>query len=124
MKAKVIIDNYGALSQELRRYFQEDSMSVTLDEEYAIYAISNWRDVFFFLIVNDINYPDWVPASIFILSDKSTPDDWICNILSGELKMILGPEFIAKDEEAYNSLVQLEPGSIRQFWERVGKNAE
>lgn len=121
MKTKVIIDKYDALPQKLRKYFQEDSMSVTFDKEYEIYAISNWQGIFFYQIINDINYPEWVPTNIFFVSDKTIPNDWLCNMLSGDLRMIIGPEFIAKTEESYNSMVQLEPVSVKQFWERVKK---
>lgn len=119
MRAKAIIDKYEDLSDEIKTFFQEDFIDVTLDREYNIYALSSWENHFFFLIRSDSDFPAWPHSSIFSVTDSGIPDDWICTIRSGQVKMILGPEFVADDIEAYNSMVELETEAVKSFWERV-----
>lgn len=118
MKAVVIIEEYDLLTAELKKYFQEDNMTITKGKGYTIFALSNWKNVFFYLIISDENCPEWIPSNVFNLIDGSIPNDWIINHISETLKMILGPEYIARSEEAYNSMVQLESNSIKMFWDK------
>jgi len=105
-------------------FCQPRKVRVTVGREYIVYAISMFRGVCFFQVVDDLEYPAWYPSWFFEKTDMSLPSDWICNFQRGDLALVIGPEFIAKDEESYNAMVQLEPEPVRLFWERAKTSCE
>lgn len=105
-------------------YGQSHNVRVTWGKEYVVYAISLFRDILDLQIVDDLGYPAWYPSWFFDNSEMSIPGDWICNIQHDDHQFMIGPAFVAKDEEAYKAMVQLEPEPVRLFWERVKASSE
>ncbi len=100
-------------------FSQPNKVHVTVGRQYVVHAISMFRTVLFLQVVDDLEYPAWYPAWFFENLDMSLPSDWICNIQRDDPQLIMGPSFIAKNEDAYNAMVQLESEPVKLFWERV-----
>ena len=105
-------------------YGQPHNIRLTAGREYVVYGISLYRGVLDFQVVDDIDYPAWYPAWFFDNSDMTIPSDWICNFQHDDHYLLIGPSFVAKNEEAYSAMVQLEADSVRLFWERVKTSGE
>lgn len=100
-------------------YSKESQAEITEGKEYEVFAISCWRTVVFLQIINDVGYPSWLPAWLFEVREMLLPSDWICNLFGGELTMIIGPVFVARDETSYNKMVELDAMSVDMFWQRI-----
>jgi hypothetical protein len=92
---------------------------VTKGKCYEVYAVSVYDGVALVQIIDDIGLPSWRPGWLFDVSDPSIPNDWICNVLHGHLSLVLGPEFVAKNEDAYGEMVELDADQVDRFWKRV-----
>ena len=97
----------------------QSDTNITLGKEYEVHALSVFQGVVGLLIVCDVNLPNWLPAWFFEVSEASVPGDWICSLPGESLQMVLGPKFIAADEESHNRMVELESESVTAFWQRV-----
>jgi len=96
---------------------------VTAGSRYEVFAVSVFEGQVAFQVVDDIEYPAWLPAVLFDLEDATLPSDWICNAFRQEPILVLGPRFVAKNLDAYGKMVELEAESVAQFWERVNGKA-
>ncbi len=105
-------------------YGQPHNVRITAGREYVVHAMSLFRGVLDLQIIDDIDYPAWYPAWFFDNSDMTIPSDWICNFQRDDHQLIIGPSFLAKSEEAYTAMVQLEPEPVKLFWERVKASSE
>lgn len=99
---------------------EPSQIAVTVGKRYEICALSRWRNIVYFQVVDDLGYPTWLPAWLFHVDDGSLPADWICTLLEGAVEMIIGPRFIAEDEATYQRMVELDPESVSRFWQRYG----
>lgn len=91
----------------------------TPGKQYEVYAVFTIDGITFVSIVNDLGLEMREPIWLFDVVDKSVPNDWICNFFAENMAMILGPEFLARDAEAYSQLVDRDPKVTTPFWERV-----
>jgi hypothetical protein len=72
-----------------------------------------------------LNTPSFRPRVAFDTIEAGLPADWICNTFSdGPVQLVLGPEFIAKNTEAYNGMVDHEMAQVEAFWRRVEQQAQ
>jgi hypothetical protein len=100
--------------------FTKDSKAfITKDKEYPIYAISVFKGRVSFQILNDLDMVVWLPYRFFTVVDRSMPDDWECNVLHGEVQLILGPSFVSESEDAYTRMVEEELDQKENFWKRL-----
>jgi hypothetical protein len=102
----------------------ESQTFISTGKEYEVYAIAVFQGRISLQIVDDLPMINWYPAWFFEVSDSSMPNDWICSLLTGDLQMVLGPDFVAADEASYNRMVELESESVAAFWRRLGVNAQ
>lgn len=103
---------------ETLRFYLGQSL-ITPGREYEVHAITVFEGVTAVQIINDLDFPNWRPAWLFEITDNALPDDWICSFWRSEPSLVLGPDFLAKDEEAYRSMVELEPEQVDRFWSRI-----
>jgi hypothetical protein len=68
--------------------------------------------------VDDLGYPSWRHNWLFDVVDTTVPKDWICNVLHEEPVLLLGPEFVARDEASYGAMIELEADQVDRFWKR------
>ncbi len=94
-------------------------INLTPGREYEVFSISGWREENYYCVILDVNIPSWIPSTVFETVDKRLPEDWTRTELEGELKLLLGPEELVKDEASYNSLVNLETDAVTRFWQYV-----
>ena len=121
MKVRARLMELREIPERVKPYTNQ--MFTSPDREYEIHAISVLDDGTSFLqFVNDQGYPDWKPSMLFDVTDATLPSDWICNpaVPSGDGSIfLLGPYFIAKDENSYNEMVELNAIQVDLFWRRV-----
>jgi hypothetical protein len=126
MKAIAIRSSYADAPEFILKMGNSSSSRVELSvgREYQVCAISRWRGVLFFQVVNDASLPDWFPAWLFRLTEQSLASDWIFSTFDGEIEMVIGPSFIASSISAYQAMVELHPASVKSFWQNIRKAEE
>ena len=93
---------------------------LTVGNQYDVKAISIFHKVIYFQIVDDTNGITWLPSFLFVVSDGRLAPDWCCNLLDpGHL--VIGPDFICNNAEAYRRMVELEPDQVAMFYERLSR---
>lgn len=92
---------------------------VTAGKQYEVYAVAVFEGCPMLQIVDDLRSAAWLPAWLFDVIDASLPVDWICNLFREEPALVMGPLFVATDQTAYSSMVELESGQVDRFWNRV-----
>jgi hypothetical protein len=122
MKVRARAVNSSEISDRVEPYTRQTF--TTAGKEYEVHAVAVFDNgIPFFQFVDDLGYPSWKPSLLFEVSDGALPTDWICNPLStkeGESILLLGPDFIVVNEEAYNAMVELDANQVERFWRRVG----
>lgn len=114
---------YGCPESILALGFSAESVvNVTVNKEYPVWAVSRWRGILFFQVINDFQIPDWLPSWLFELTDRSIPNGWLCSFFNDDIEMILGPCFLAESQDAYQAMVELTPESVEAFWHNVKKS--
>lgn len=98
--------------------FLAASIPVSVSKEYDVHGLTTFGDVTLLQIVDDLRYPSWQPAWLFSVVDSGIPSDWICNVFDSG-SVMLGPEFVAKDEESYTDMVELAADQVDRFWKRI-----
>jgi hypothetical protein len=96
---------------------------ITVGKEYAVHAVAVLTNgVAFLQFVDDLGYPAWQPYILFEVVDMSLPADWRCNCLKtrdGGNAMFLGPDFVVRDEQSYQAMVELDADQVDRFWKRI-----
>lgn len=93
---------------------------VTPEKEYEVFALANFQGRTNLLILDDLRRSDWYDSWLFEVIDSTLPSDWICNTFyTSEPTIVIGPDFIAKDQEAYGRMVEGEPNEEFLFWKRL-----
>jgi hypothetical protein len=92
---------------------------VTVGKRYEVCAVAVFAGRPKLQVVDDLGYPAWIPAWLFDVADPALPANWICNVFREEPALVMGPEFIAKDHDAYASMVEREADQVDRFWKRV-----
>jgi hypothetical protein len=92
---------------------------VTAGKRYEVFAVALFEGRLTLQIVDDLRYPAWLPIWLFEVADPALPPDWICNLFHDEPALLLGPHFVAKDQAAHASMVELEADQVDRFWKRV-----
>ncbi|HEV7735537.1 MAG TPA: hypothetical protein VGR62_25405 [Candidatus Binatia bacterium] len=105
--------------ESIAKFATPGQVFVSSGKRYEVRAISTFEGVLFMQIVDDIESPAWLPAWLFDVIDPTLPADWICNAFRTEPTFLMGPAFIAKDQQAYARMVELETEQVTRFWKRV-----
>jgi hypothetical protein len=115
------IDLTNCSAKELS-YVSPSQLFFSASREYEVHAISVYDEVTFLLVVDDLNTPSFRPRVAFDTIEAGVPADWICNTFAnGPIQLLLGPEFIAKNADAYNAMVDQERVQVEAFWQRIGQ---
>jgi hypothetical protein len=113
MQSEAVQINWSSLPSEIQPFISETQTALTPGRMYSIFAISVYRRVMFFLIVDDLNMPVFVPSILFRRLTTNLPSDWVCSTSLGhEVDLVLGPEFIAQSLEGYNAMVDQERDAV------------
>lgn len=122
MKVRGLNIDWDKVPPEVEPFISPGQTFITSGKEYSVYALSIFSKVVFILVIDDLDTPVFVPNWIFETISTCIPKKWICNLkLSDDVEMVLGPEFLAKDLGAYNSMIDQETDQLEQFWSLVKK---
>src|SRR5689334_2032295 len=82
--------------------------AVTAGRVYEVHAVVFSDDgTADYLVADDWGLPQWTSTWLFEVVDPTVPTDWICTARHGGVAMmLLGPEFIAKDEQACSDMAE------------------
>ena len=120
MRIRAIDIEWTGLAVHLAPFVSKLQMFVTPGAEYVVHALSVYKKVVFVLIVDDTESPVFVPSSLFETVSNDVPADWKCNLIAEcEVELVVGPDFIAKDLNAYNGMIDHESDQIARFWNRM-----
>lgn len=100
--------------------YAKGPLHVTRGTEYDVHAMAVFDGIVVLQIVDDANWPAWIPAWYFDVTDRTLPDDWTSNTFrDSPLTLVVGPEFVSSSESSYSQMVELEGEPFEQFWSRV-----
>ena len=119
MKVTARSVDWAACPQNIRPYTVKSQTFLTVGQEYDVHALAIFKGHPMLQIVNDIGWPSWCAGWLFDTTDEAVPSDRICTLLHEEPSLLLGPEFVARDEDAYGFMVELEADQVDRFWKRV-----
>jgi hypothetical protein len=89
--------------------------------EYEVLAISSFEGLVFLMISPNNKFFSWIPVWFFETTDPRMPLDWICTATPYRdgVQMIIGPNFVANNEESYRRMVELESNEATAMWKRI-----
>jgi hypothetical protein len=93
--------------------------AITMGKEYEVMAVVQFHGLALFQTVHDDECPGWLPTWLYDVVDASIPHEWICTTIYEQGWIAIGPEFVVKDDESYEQMVQREPDAMAKFWERL-----
>jgi hypothetical protein len=116
------------LSPRIQGYIGQNQQFLTHANEYEVHAMSFFDGLLFLQIIDDTRFPAWVPSSLFEQADTSIPSDWKCTMFPRSTEkgilMLLGPDFIVRDEKSYQEMVELDADQVDRFWKRIDSLSE
>ena len=100
--------------------------------EYVVYGILVTADETLFCVIDDYErWPRWYSSNRFNCIDKKIPNDWLFLFFDdkqykrdGELRFVIGPNFIASNTESYDAFVSDEMTSRDVLWKYVESQIE
>lgn len=119
MKAVAKKLDWNQLPDEVQPFVSRTQTFITPGAHYVVHGVSVYKRLPFFLVVDDTEAPVFLPSWIFSLTSTELPKDWICNVgLGDDVDVVLGPEFIARNIDAYVGMIDQETDLVDQFWNR------
>ncbi len=104
---------------------QETIFHVTWNSLYTVYAMSIWKGMLNYLILNDDNHrPDWYPACLFEVADSLLPFDWHFGFVGEKLGWPLFPiwgypELVLDGGKHYLALIERDPVALAIFEKQI-----
>lgn len=101
---------------------------ITVGREYEVHAVAvclGSPAMILFQIVDDFESPVWFPHLLFEIIEGRVAADWCCNVLGGTpdttgLFFVIGPEFVVKDADSFDGMVEHDLDQMELFWKRLG----
>jgi hypothetical protein len=120
MRVRGINFDWDNLETNLISFVSKTQTFVTPGKEYEVHAVSVYKKVVFLLLVDDINTPIFIPAPLFEIISSEIPSDWKCNLIGRlDLELIMGPDFLSKDLDAYIGIVDQDAELLTKLWNRI-----
>lgn len=111
--------NWSECPSEIAPFTKQTQTFLSVGREYEVHAVAILKGFPFLQVVDDLGYPSWRASWLFDVVDTTVARDWICNVFHEDPVLVLGPEFVAKDEASYGAMVELEADQVDRFWKRV-----
>ena len=98
---------------------------VTWDRIYTVYAMSIWKGMLNYLILNDSNHrPDWYSSGLFQIDDGRLPSDWYFGFVGEKLGWPLFPiwgypELVLDGGKHYLALIERDPVVLAIFEKQI-----
>jgi hypothetical protein len=114
--------DYASCPETVALYVNPGQVRLTPGSEYVIHALAVFGGIAHVQVIDDLGYPGWRPAWLFSFADSTMPKDWICSVFpDGDPQVIVGPRFVAQDQDAYSRMVELQAEQVSRFWERLDR---
>lgn len=99
---------------------QSTRFDVAYGRDYVVFAISVWKGVIHYLVVNDqTDRPDWFPAHLFRVADPQLPPNWSFAIVKHPGLEGLGiwgySKLSREDGQHYIDLIERAPDALQIF---------
>lgn len=121
MRVRAIDVEWSKLEPAVMRFVSKSQTLLTPGTEYDVHAVSVYKGVVFVLVVDDLKTPVFYPSALFETACTETPRDWKCNLIRKDgVDLVLGPDFVARDLNAYNSMVDQEFDQAIRLRDRIG----
>ena len=122
MIVRALTIDWNSLAEEIQPFVSESQTHLTAETEYVVHALSVYKKVVFVLVIDDIETPVFLPALLFETICKDVPVDWQCNsMLGSDVDLVIGPEFLSRDLDAYVGMIDQDADLVASFWGRVGE---
>lgn len=97
---------------------------LTVGKEYDVYTISFYKACLCLLVIDDFGTESFKPSWFFEIVDRKVPKDWQVNLFDDgdRLQGLIGPEFIVRDGESYDALIEQEPEAVEKMVKYVLKS--
>lgn len=119
MRVRMIRSRSAVRPSWLEAELPDTQTFIAEGKEYLVHAIAVFQGKVSLQIVDDVPMISWYPTWFFEVSDHSIPHDWICSAFEDEPKLVIGPEFVAKDIASYCAMVELSDEQVQRFWRRL-----
>jgi hypothetical protein len=110
-------DSYLAIG-----YTKESIFHVKIASEYLVYGIAVYRGIVLFLLLDDVNLPNWYPADLFSIADPKIPANWLSAVYPRNmegLNFLIGYKALIADDLHYDALLERAPEALKIFHEEV-----
>ncbi len=127
MKVKCISINMKETTQKQLFLFSSPLINedVSIGEIYTVYGISLWKNVLHYLLVSESsglkNWPDWYPAELFEVIDKSLPEMYFSYLENDSrgLNALWGYKEMVMNHEHYIDLIERDEAGLSIFYLRM-----
>lgn len=110
MNALAVTVDWRAVPESVRSFASPGQTAITPGKRYGVAGVAAYKAITFLLIVDDQGEPSLVPAWFFRVDTGAVPQGWVCAIgLGGGVDVVMGPDFVARDLDAYASVVDHAP---------------
>lgn len=101
---------------------------LTPNRTYDVHAIAVFEGVVALQVMDDLwaetRLPDWYPAWLFDVVERSLDDDWIVGVFQAEPAIVIGPDFVAASLESYEQMVELYRDKVDRFRRRIAAGTQ
>jgi hypothetical protein len=98
-------------------YTTESVFDVSEGANYTVFGIAVYRGVVLYLLLDDLNLPNWFPRDLFKIVDARIESDWLCAQYQNEagLDFLMGYPTLVADGTHYDALLERDPGALEIF---------
>ncbi|UQN10697.1 hypothetical protein [Deinococcus sp. QL22] len=111
--------NSSELHEEAQFYLSgRDPVNVIYDNLYGVHSVLTQYVTVYFLIIDNLGVPQWLPAEIFKIVDATVLHDWVVDVFNNGREIIIGPSYIAQDESYFSLLSEGHEATVKDFLSR------
>lgn len=125
MKVRAIRNSFVDAPPHIAKMgFPRSKTHLTIGKEYDVYAVSVYKGCMCLLVIVDHGDESFMPSWFFEIVERTVPKDWQINLFDdGDyLQGLIGPEFIVRDAESYDALINEEPEAVEKMVKYVLKS--
>lgn len=125
MKVRAIRNSFvDAPPHVAKKGFPRTQTHLTVGKEYDVYAMSFYEGCLSLLVIADHGHESFRPSWFFEIVERTLPADWQVNLFDdgNYLQGLIGPEFIVRDGESYDALINEEPKAVEKMLKYVLKS--
>jgi hypothetical protein len=107
--------------------YEHSKFNVSVEEEYAVYAMALWLSGIIILILDDNRRPHWYPVELFRISEPSMPTSWLFGYVLDRVSPLnpqafWGYESLVRDPSHHAALVDRKISALRVFLDQCDRS--